>query len=65
MAEEGEDGLDLDSNSSLTEARGYGIVHYSPILNRITKTLSLDKESCHLAMLVDKEGFKRDLPDNI
>ena len=63
--EEGEDDLDLEALSSRTEARGYDVVHYSPILNRITKTLSLDKESCHLAMLVDKDGLMRDLPDNM
>lgn len=63
--EEGEDDLDLEALSSRTEARGYDVVHYSPILNRITKALSLDKESCHLAMLVDKDGLMRDLPDNM
>ena len=63
--EEGEDDLDLEALSSRTEARGYDVVHYSPILNRITKTLALDKESCHLAMLVDKDGLMRDLPDNM
>lgn len=65
IAEEGEDDLDLEALSSRTEARGYDVVHYSPILSRITKTLSLDKESCHLAMLVDKDGLMRDLPDNM
>lgn len=65
MDVEEDDDLDLEALASLTEARGYDIVHYSPILNRITKTLSLDKESCHLAMLVDKDGFMRDLPDNM
>ena len=64
-AEEGEDDLDLEALSTLTEARGYDVVHYSPILSRITKMLSLDKESCHLAMLVDKDGLMRDLPDNM
>lgn len=63
--EEGEDDLDLEELSSRTEARGYDVVHYSPILNRITKALSLDQESCHLAMLVDKDGLMRDLPDNM
>lgn len=64
-AEDGEDGLDLDALTSQTGARGFDIVHYSPILNRITKALSWDKESCHVAMLVDKDGLMKDLPDNM
>lgn len=43
----------------------YDIVHYSPALQRITKALCLDEESCHVAMLVDKNGFMGELPDNM
>ena len=45
------------------EARGFDVVHYSSLLTRITKALSL--EGCHVAMLVDKEGYMKDLPDNM
>ena len=39
------------------------MVHYSSLLTRITKALSL--EGCHVAMLVDKDGYMKDLPDNM
>ena len=57
--------LDLDEIAEFTGARSFDIVHFSPLLTRITKALSLDKESCHVAMLVDKDGFAKDIPDNM
>lgn len=41
------------------------IVHFSPLLTRLTKALGYDKEACHIAMLVEKDGYARDLPDNM
>ena len=61
VEEEGE--LDLDPVCSLVEARGFDVVHYSTALTRITKALGL--EGCHVAMLVDKDGYMKDLPDNM
>ena len=60
--EEGEN-LDLESLAEQVEARGFDIVHYSNLLTRISKALSL--EGCHVAMLVDKDGYMKDLPDNM
>ena len=45
------------------DARGFDVVHFSPVLSRITKALSL--EGCRVAMLVDKDGYMKDLPDNM
>ena len=45
------------------DARGFDVVHFSPLLTRITKALSL--EGSHVAMLVDKDGYMKDLPDNM
>ena len=61
VEEEGE--LDLGPVCSLVEARGFDVVHYSTALTRITKALGL--EGCHVAMLVDKDGYMKDLPDNM
>ena len=55
--------LDLDSLADQVDARGFDVVHFSPLLSRITKALSL--EGCHVAMLVDKDGYMKDLPDNM
>ena len=55
--------LDLDSLAEQVDARGFDVVHFSPLLSRITKALSL--EGCHVAMLVDKDGYMKDLPDNM
>ena len=55
--------LDLDELAEKVEARGFDVVHYSPVLNRITKALTL--KGCHVAMLVDKDGYMKDLPDNM
>ena len=62
---EDEDELDLDALAGNIGARGFDVVHFSPLLTRITKALSLDRESCHVAMLVDKDGYAKDLPDNM
>ena len=61
VEEDGE--LDLEHLAQKVEARGFDVVHYSSLLTRITKALSL--EGCHVAMLVDKEGYMKDLPDNM
>ena len=41
------------------------IVHFSPLLTRLTKALGYDQEGCHIAMLVEKDGYALDLPDNM
>ena len=60
--EEGEQ-LDLESLAQKVDARGFDVVHFSPLLSRINKALSL--EGNHVAMLVDKDGYMKDLPDNM
>lgn len=65
MDVEEEDTLELDKLAGRIDASGFDIVHFSPILQRITKALCLDKESCHVAMLVDRDGYMKDLPDNM
>ena len=55
--------LDLEALAEQVDARGFDVVHFSPLLSRITKALSL--EGCHVAMLVDKDGYMKDLPDNM
>ena len=57
--------LNLDATAKFTGARSFDVVHYSTILARITKALGLDKESCHVVMLVDRDGYAKDLPDNM
>ena len=57
--------LNLDSIAEEVDARGFDVVHYSPLLTRLTKALCFDKDSCHVAMLVDKDGCAKDLPDNM
>ncbi len=61
VEEDGE--LDLEGLAQKLDARGFDVVHYSSLLTRITKALSL--EGCHVAMLVDKDGYMKDLPDNM
>ncbi len=61
VEEDGE--LDLEALAEKVEARGFDVVHYSTLLTRITRALSL--EGCHVAMLVDKDGYMKDLPDNM
>lgn len=46
-------------------ADGVDVVHYSDLLTRISKALCLDKDGCHVAMLADRNGFAKDLPDNM
>ena len=58
-----DEALDLDDLACKMGARGFDVVHFSPLLTRLTKALSL--EDCHVAMLVDKEGYAKDLPDNM
>lgn len=58
-----EEDLDLEDLASQVDARGFDVVHFSELLTRITKALSL--EGCHVAMLVDKDGYMKDLPDNM
>ena len=55
--------LELDDLASKMGARGFDVVHFSPVLTRITKALCL--EECHVVMLVDKDGYMKDLPDNM
>lgn len=61
VEEDGE--LDLEALAEKVDARGFDVVHYSSLLTRITKALSL--EGGHVAMLVDKDGYMKDLPDNM
>lgn len=61
VEEDGE--LGLEGLAQKVEARGFDVVHYSSLLTRITNALSL--EGCHVAMLVDKDGYMKDLPDNM
>ena len=61
VEEDGE--LDLEALAEKVDARGFDLVHYSTLLTRITRALSL--EGCHVAMLVDKDGYMKDLPDNM
>lgn len=65
MDVENGDGLDLEDLASQTGAQGFDIVHFSPLLTRLTKAVSWDKEGCHVAMLVDRDGYMKDLPDNM
>lgn len=46
-------------------ADGVDVVHYSDLLTRLSKALSLDKEGCHVAMMADRDGYAKDLPDNM
>lgn len=57
--------VEEDTMDQVLPQMDYDIVHYSHALQRITKALGLDGESCHVAMLVDKNGYKGELPDNM
>ena len=59
------DGLDTNDMSSWIDARGLDIIHYSDLLTRLTRALCLDKQGYHLAMAVDRDGYAKDLPDNM
>lgn len=63
--EEEREELDLDALAGNIGARRFDVVHFSPLLTRITKALLLDRESRHVAMLVDRDGYAKDLPDNM
>lgn len=42
------------------------MVHYSEALNRMTKVLCHgEHKGCHIAMAVDRDGYAKDLPDNM
>ena len=58
-----DEALDLDDLACKMGARGFDVVHFSPLHTRLTKALQLD--DCHVAMLVDKEAYAKDLPDNM
>ena len=59
------DNLDTNDVSAWIDARGLDIVHYSDLLTRLTRALCLDKQGYHLAMAVDRDGYAKDLPDNM
>ena len=62
-AQDSDEELDLEELASWMGARGFDVVHFSPALTRISRALCL--EDCHVAMLVDKDGIMKDLPDNM
>ncbi len=52
--------------AELIDADGVDIVHYSEPLNRMSKVLCIGGHSgCHIAMAVDRDGYAKDLPDNM
>lgn len=59
----------FDSLSDLAQligADGVDIVHYSEALNRMTKAICHgENKGYHIAMLVDRDGYAKDLPDNM
>ena len=56
----------LSELAELIDADGVDIVHYSEPLNRMTKVLCRDEhKDCHIAMVVDRDGYAKDLPDNM
>ena len=56
----------LSDLAQLIDADGIDIVHYSEPLNRMTKVLCRGKyKDCHIAMVVDRDGYAKDLPDNM
>ena len=57
--------LDLEWVAEKVDACGFDVVHFSPVLTRMTKALGLEETGCHVAMLVDKDGYMKDLPDNM
>lgn len=59
------DQLDLDWVAVKVGARGFDVVHFSPVLTRMTQALGLEETGRHVAMLVDKDGYMKDLPDNM
>ena len=56
----------LSDLAEIIDARGVDIVHYSEPLNRMTKVLCRgEHKDCHIAMAVDRDGYAKDLPDNM
>lgn len=52
--------------AALIDADGIDIVHYSEALNRMSKVLCRGKhDDCHIVMAVDRDGYAKDLPDNM
>ncbi len=61
--------IDLDQVASYSEmaqtliyADGLDPVHYSPLLNKVAQEAGLEMS---LAMFVDRDGYAKDLPDNM
>lgn len=63
--------VEQESFNSLSElgqfidADGVDVVHYSELLNRMSKVVCCRDRKKHLAMLVDRNGYAKDLPDNM
>ena len=63
--------IDQESFDSLSElgrfidADGVDVVHYSDLLNRMSKVVCCGDHKKHIAMLVDRNGYAKDLPDNM
>lgn len=58
----------FDSLSELgqfIDADGVDVVHYSDLLNRMSKVVCCGDRKKHIAMLVDRNGCVKDLPDNM
>ena len=56
----------LSDLAELIGADGVDIVHYSEPLNRMTKVLCRgEHQGYHIAMAVDRDGYAKDLPDNM
>ena len=58
----------FDSLSELgqfIDADGVDVVHYSDLLNRMSKVVCCEVPKKHVAMLVDRNGYAKDLPDNM
>ena len=56
----------LSELAQLIDADGVDIVHYSEPLNRMSKVLCRGEyKDCHIAMAVDRDGYAKDLPDNM
>ena len=52
--------------AQLIDAEGVDIVHYSETLNRMSKVLCQgEHKDCHIAMVVDRDGYAKSLPDNM
>jgi len=55
----------LSELGQLIDADGVDVVHYSDLLNRMSKVVCCGDRKKHLAMLVDRNGYAKDLPDNM